>query len=124
MKYLSLLLLLLLVIPISVEAGIELNLDYPALPGGIDLNDSKNQDITSLIGWVYTFIIAGSGLAAFVMIVWGGLQWMSSSGDTGMISTAKDRIKKALLGLLVILTSFILLNLINPELTALQIPTP
>ena len=138
MKYLFFILLLLFVVPSLVmgacsgstpkECGTKcipdnnicLNLDYPTLPGGLDLQD--NQDITTLIAWIYTFIIAVSGLAAFTMIVWGGLQWMTSSGNASATSDAKDRIKKALLGLLLILSSFIILNLINPELTVLQIP--
>ena len=121
MKYILLLFLLFLFLPVfSVSAAIDLNLTYPVFPGGLDINTS--QGIDTLAAWFYTFLISISGLAAFIMIVWGGIQWMTSSGDTGRISDAKDRIQKALLGLLIILSSFLILQVINPDLTNLQLP--
>tara|TARA_Y100000310_G_scaffold279462_1_gene298579 strand:+ start:394 stop:933 length:540 start_codon:yes stop_codon:yes gene_type:complete len=102
------------------EDSVCLNLDYPVFPGGLNLK--TDQSLTTLAAWFYTFLVSISGLAAFVMIVWGGIQWMTSSGDTGKISDAKDRIQKALLGLLIVLSSFLILQVINPDLTNLSIP--
>ena len=119
MRYLFLLFFLFLPV-LSVNAAIDLNLTYPILPGGLDIN--TNQDITTLASWFYTFLVSISGLAAFIMIVWGGIQWMTSSGDSGKITEAKDKIQKALLGLLIVLSSFLILQVINPDLTNLSIP--
>ncbi|HEA84630.1 MAG TPA: hypothetical protein ENI04_01450 [Candidatus Wildermuthbacteria bacterium] len=117
-----------LVVPGISSAVIELNLDYPKF-GGVDLNcrgdadaPQCGQDLTSLIAWLYYGIIMLSGLAAFVMIVWGGIQYLTSSGDTVKTGDAKDRMQKALLGLLIILSSWLILQTINPELTILEMP--
>lgn len=116
-----LLLFLGLFAPLFVQAGaIDLNLDYP-LFFGIDLATEEGQNLESLIAWFYAFIVGIAGLAAFVMIIWGGIQWMTSTGDPTKTSDAKDRIKQALLGLLLILASFVVLRTINPELTTLRI---
>jgi hypothetical protein len=122
MKLFLLILTLLLVFaaPLYVFAAIPLNLDYPTF-GGLDL--SKDQDLESLAKWVYSAIVIISGLAAFVMLVWGGITWMSSAGSPTAISDAKERIKSALLGLLLVLASFLILQVVNPELTVLKIPT-
>lgn len=83
------------------------------------------EDATSLPGlvaWLYTFFVMISGLAAFVMIIWGGVQWMTSQGNPTATGDAKDRIKMALLGLLLVLASFLILQIINPELTLLKNP--
>lgn len=109
--------LTLLFFPLSVFS---LNLTYPTLPGGAKLEDTTS--LTGIVAWLYTFFVMISGLAAFVMIVWGGVQWMSSQGNTTQITDAKDKIQKALLGLLLVLASFLILQIINPELTLLKNP--
>ena len=113
-----------LLTPLFVQAqetdAISLNLTYPIF-FGIDLKTAEGQNLESIIAWFYAFIVGIAGLAAFVMIVWGGVQWMTSAGDPTKTSDAKDRIKKALLGLLLILASFVILRVINPELTTLRI---
>jgi len=96
-----------------------LNLCYPSF-GGLQLD--KDTGLDGLIGWLYYAIIGISGLAAFIMLVWGGIQWMSSAGNPTAIGDAKDRIQKALLGLLLVLSSFIIIQIINPELTILKSP--
>ena len=100
--------------------GICLNLTYPELPGGLKLNDATS--LAGLVAWLYAFFVMISGLAAFVMIVLGGVQWMSSQGNPTATGDAKDKIKMALLGLLLVLSSFIILQIINPELTLLKNP--
>jgi hypothetical protein len=107
-----------LLLPFSAFAA--LNLQYPKFPGAPDIN--TQQDLTSIVAWLYVFIVGISGLAAFVMIVWGGVQWMSSQGNPTATGDAKDKIKMALLGLLLVLSSFIILQIINPELTLLKDP--
>ena len=109
--------LALLLFPLSASA---LNLTYPTLPGGLKLEDATS--LTGIVAWLYVFFVGISGLAAFVMIVWGGVKWMSSQGNPTDISDAKDKIKMALLGLLLVLASFLILQVINPELTLLKNP--
>lgn len=119
--------LILLILPVAGEAvvcnGLQngLNLCYPTFPGAPDINLEANRTLGGIIAWVYTLVIGISGLAAFVMIVWGGVQWMTSAGSPTRTSDAKDRIQKALLGLLLVLSSFLILQVINPELTTLHI---
>lgn len=106
----------------GLALAIDLNLDYPTFPGGRDIDDPDQQSLTGIVAWLYTFIVTIAGLAAFVMIVWGGVEWMTSAGNPSKTSEAKDKIQKALLGLLLILASFLILQIINPDLTVLQEP--
>ena len=99
--------------------GIELNLNYPEF-GGFNLND--DQKLEDFVAWLYYLVVGISGLVAFVMLVWGGIQWMTSTGNPTAIGDAQDRIKKALLGLLLVLASFLIIQIINPELTILRSP--
>jgi len=116
-KYLvSIILIIFLILP-SVSLALELI--YPEMGGyRIELG----MDLNKLIAWFYYFIVGISGFAAFTMLVWGGFQWLSSAGSPARISDAKDRISSAVLGLVIILASFLILKVINPELTSLKLP--
>ncbi|XOB41250.1 MAG: hypothetical protein ACKKMW_00660 [Candidatus Nealsonbacteria bacterium] len=98
--------------------GIQLNLTYPEF-GGFTLEE--NTDINEIIAWLYYFIVSISGLSAFIMLVRGGFMWMSSAGNQGTLLEAKDIITSAILGLIIVLASFLILQIINPELTILNI---
>ena len=104
---------------LSIAGNISLNLNYPSF-GGFDLDEKQN--LNEIIAWFYYFIIAIAGLAVFAMLVWGGVSWLTSAGNPTRTSEAKDRISSALLGLLIILGSYLILRLINPELTILNLP--
>ena len=120
-KYLFLFLRFAVLIPTLVSA-IELNLDYPKF-GTFDLNDPANQNIPSIIAYFYYFIVGIAGLAVFVMLIWGGVQWLTSGAIPAQASEAKDRIKSALLGLVLILASFLVIQVLNPELTIIKSPS-
>lgn len=115
-------------------AVIDLNLDYPcfstANPNNCpcEVGEEKcfdldtTQNLNQIIAWFYYLIIGISGLAAFVMIVAGGFKYLTSAGSPSAIGDAKDQIKSALLGLLLILVSYLILQVINPDLILLQEP--
>lgn len=103
--------------PALARAEIKLNLEYPEF-GGFDLNIQQN--LPQIIAFFYYFMVTIAGLAAFVMLIWGGIQWLSSAGNASQISDAKDKIQKALLGLLLILASFLVIQILNPELTVIS----
>ena len=107
-------------VPHAVSA-INLNLDYPKF-GGFDLND--NQQLNEIVAFFYYFIVGIAGLAAFVMLVWGGVQWLASGAIPSQASEARDKIRNAILGLLLVLASFLVIQVINPELTILGIGKP
>lgn len=94
-----------------------LNLNYPEF-GTFDLNEK--QGLNEIIAWFYYFIVGISGFAAFVMLVIGGFKYLSSAGNPSTITDAKDQMQKALLGLLLILISWLILKAINPDLIILN----
>ena len=104
------------------EDALCLNLSYPELgPEGGKFDLNENQDINEIVAWLYYFIISISGFAAFTMLVRGGFMWLSSAGNSGTLKEAKDIISSAIFGLMIILASFLILQVINPELTTLTI---
>ncbi len=120
-KYTSLIFLIFsLFLPNIASAALNLNLDYPSFTIGTQTFDlNVNQDLNQIVAWFYYFIIGIAGLSAFVMLVWGGVQYLTSAGNPTATGDARDRIQSALLGLLLILTSWLILQVINPSLTTL-----
>ena len=118
----SLLLVLIFTFSFALKVNaIQLNNHYPTF-GGLNINSSEGQDINQIIAWLYYFIVGISGFSAFFMFVWGGFEWSSSAGDPTKIGEAKNRIKSAAIGVLIVLSAYLVLQTINPELTTLTLP--
>jgi len=66
------------------------------------------------------FVIAG--IIATIIIMWGGFKWLFSRGDTKQISDAKDTIFSAIAGLILAFGSYLIISLVNPNLTKIKMP--
>jgi len=76
--------------------------------------------LTAYIGLVYNFLISIVGLVAGTMIMIGGYQYLTAGGDAARVGAAKTRIGNAVIGLVLALGSFLLLNTINPDLVTFK----
>ncbi|MBI2483106.1 hypothetical protein HYV74_02910 [Candidatus Uhrbacteria bacterium] len=84
--------------------------------------------LAEYIGAFYRWLIPVGAILAVVIIMAAGLLWATSGGG-GQIKTAQHWIQNAILGLLLLLSSYVLLQIINPELVRLpalrvQVATP
>jgi hypothetical protein len=76
--------------------------------------------------WVanfYQFALMIGGVLAFGVVVYGGVKYMASAGNPSGQSDAKEWIEAALLGLLLLVGAYFILNVVNPQLTNLTMPT-
>lgn len=73
----------------------------------------------------YLFIVGLSlgALLAFFMIVLGGVQYAMAGANPGWQKEATDKIRDALLGLLLLLASYLILKTVNPDLINLKNPS-
>ncbi len=73
------------------------------------LTDESPENITvNVIQWALGFL----GLAAVVMILWGGITWMTSAGNEEKVRKAKDILRAAIIGLIVVLLSWALVRFV------------
>lgn len=82
-------------------------------------------DIPSYINLIYAWLLPAASLVAVVMMMIGGLQYVLSRGKAKYIDKAKTRITNAITGIVLLMSAYVLLNLIDPRLVAfkdLQIP--
>ena len=59
---------------------------------------------------ILNVIIGLLGIVAVIAIVFGGVQYMTSSGDAGKVKKAKDTILYAVIGLIVCILAFAIVN--------------
>lgn len=105
----------LLFVPFFITLGTEIN--WPSAPlTGVSLGDKS--ELHEFIAYIYGWGIQLGIIIFFVMLVAAGIQYMIS-GSGGGISNAKARIRNALLGLALLLGSWLILNTINPRITQL-----
>lgn len=103
-------------------------INYPNVPGALApqdfLNTAPPEDMLTLyaVYFIYLFFWIG-GLIAFAVLVYGGVQYMLSTGKPERLVSARSQISGAFFGLLILLSSFVLLNTINPELVSIRLQT-
>ncbi|OGZ45102.1 MAG: hypothetical protein A3J54_04470 [Candidatus Ryanbacteria bacterium RIFCSPHIGHO2_02_FULL_45_13b] len=73
---------------------------------------------------VFWFLLSAAAVLALVMLVIGGVEYVGSAGNTSLLGDAKARMTNALLGLLLALTSWLILNTINPDLVDSSLVIP
>lgn len=95
-------------------------LDYTLLekiPGG----PTSGSDLPSYVLAIYNLALAIVVLSAVFMVSIGGFMYLTSAGNTSAMHTAKEVIFDALIGLVIALVAWLLLNIINPDLTNVSI---
>lgn len=80
------------------------------------------EGITDYIKTIYLFAMGIAGILAMALIVVSGFQWLTATGSMSTIGQAKARISNAILGLIVLLSAYLILNTINPNLVNLKEP--
>lgn len=82
----------------------------------IDSNGDKKGDILDFLALIYKFLVGIAGIAAVIAMMVGGYLWLFSGGNASRVGEAKSIIGSAVLGLFLTIGSFMILNLINPDL--------
>ncbi len=70
---------------------------------------------------IYNYLLAIVGLLAAIVLMVSGIVWLTAAGNTERISQAKNWMMGSFTGLILALSSFLLLKLINPNLVNFQI---
>ncbi|MDP3697732.1 MAG: pilin [Candidatus Taylorbacteria bacterium] len=69
-----------------------------------------------LISSAFNYSIILVGIAVFIMVMWGGFLWLTSAANPSNISRAKGIIFNAILGAVLLVSAYVILYTINPEL--------
>lgn len=62
---------------------------------------------------IWNTLISIGGLVVIVMFLWGALEWITAGGDSGKIEKARNKITQAIIGLVILVSSFVILGFIS-----------
>jgi len=97
----------------------QLEVEYPKI-GETEPPTTKTM-LPGYVEYIFNLVILLSGLVAFGVLVVGGFRYLTSAGNPSVMSDSKDQIFSAFIGLIIVLSSYIILTTINPELKIINI---
>lgn len=74
------------------------------------------QSLGELIVFIFVWSLRLLGITVFVMIFYAGVLWMTAAGNTGQVGEAKKRMTNAVLGAILLLSAYLILYTVNPDL--------
>lgn len=87
----------------------------PYVPGGPHPGDIKG--VPDLISYIYNLAFWLVGLAVFVQVIRGGLLiFFFAAGNASKISEGRSMIFNAVIGFVLLVAAYLILNVINPDL--------
>lgn len=104
----------------------------PGLPDGLGgaTNPSVDSGLTSagkFISSISNVLIIVAAIAAFIYLILGGLEWITSGGDKTGLESARNKITHAIVGLIVVAAAWAVWILVGKFLginvNALPFPT-
>lgn len=85
-----------------------------------DIQTGKVTTIAQYVNAVYKYLVGAGGVLAGIMFAIGGFMYITSSGDAGRVTQGKKYITNAILGLVLLVSSYVVLNTVNPNTTELK----
>ena len=96
-----------------------LEVEYPPITG---IKISSQTTLPEYVKYIYNFFIIFTGIIALIYLIWAGLLYLTATGKAEQVKKAKERIKNTLLGILILLFSYLIIITINPEITVFKLP--
>jgi len=105
-----------------------LEIIYPRIPGALApqdfLNTALPEDVLSLYAkYLINLSIWAGGILALAGLIYGGILYLISTGKPDRMVLAKNQISAAFFGLLILLSSYLILKTLSPQFINLKIPT-
>jgi len=105
---------------LAQDKGLEVE-QYPTVPGA-EVPTSVKTPLSDYAKYVLNLLLSLAGLVIFGALVYGGFRYLTASGKPTKLGTAKKQVLAAFLGLVIILSSYLILNTINPQLIVFRTP--
>jgi hypothetical protein len=101
---------------------------YPVNYADINLsfalgNVTTVSDLGNYIQVAYNVLLGIGTTIAIVMLMVGGFQYVLGAGAPEQLAKGKKRMKDAVIGLVLLMSAYVILFTVNPQLVKLQVPT-
>ncbi len=79
----------------------------------IDPGTTASFTLPDFISAAVQAVIVIAGLLTFAFLVWGGVEWLTSGGDKEKYEAARGRITAAVIGLVIVVAAWAILNVLT-----------
>lgn len=101
-----------------------LEIVYPNIPGQL-IPETVATGIPEYFKYIFQLSVVLIGFVIFGALVYSGFNfWLFSAGNPSKFADARTGILSAFLGAIVLFSSWLIFNTINPQLTILTLPNP
>jgi len=69
--------------------------------------------VEDLIQGGITILLISAVIIALFFLIWGGIAWITSSGDKAKVDAARNRIVYSVIGLVVAFSAFFIVNIVG-----------
>lgn len=97
-------------------AGANLDVNTNCNVGGIT-DEQAQQRINDILRTIINFFSLIVGVVSVIMIIYGGLKYITSGGDSGNVSGAKNTIIYALIGIIIVALSQFIVRFVLSKVT-------
>lgn len=89
------------------------NGNYTNLLGtvGLEIPEGFARNLAQVINAVLSFVMVIASLLVLLYLIWGAFDWITSGGDKGKIQGARQKIVAAVIGLVIVASSYAILIL-------------
>ena len=116
MKKIAAIVASLLIVPLLTVGFVGNNVSAQNLGQGI--NDARGKGTANelnltqggLVGTVVNYLLWFIGILSVIMIIWGGIRYATSAGDSNKVTAAKNTILYAVIGLVIAIFSYAIIN--------------
>jgi hypothetical protein len=111
------------ILPIDTSnAGKPLEVQYPEVPNPNAVTPNATTTLPRYVEYIFYFLIWGSGILAVLALIYGGYEYITALGNPDKLRDAKNRMLSAVLGLAIVLGSYLILWQINPLFLNFSLP--
>lgn len=92
--------------PVSADAKTQIN------EGVGSVNDGNQTDLSGFITNIINIMLFLAGAVAVLMIIIGGIRFVTSGGDAGSVKSAKDTVLYSVIGLIVVILAYAIVSFV------------
>ncbi len=90
------------------------------IPGGNKMDIKSGKAIGEYISGIYNYATGVVGILAAIIMMFGGVRWITAGGNAEAVGEAKKWIGGALSGMVLVTCSYLILYTVNPDLTVFK----
>jgi hypothetical protein len=109
---------------VAVDSPFQLSAPVPQpTPGPHIPEELDTSDFAKALSKIYVWSLGIAALLAMLMVVVGGYLVMTARGNAQQAAKGKEYITSALIGMVILLAAYLILNTINNDLVDFEVPS-